>query len=81
MNDVIFIRIIVDIPHRSSSEPTYFIRIIVTVPGKVFVASSDQLKKEIRHDAFTQITDMVAILHGHMDRYFSRTTAGSPNAK
>jgi CheY-like chemotaxis protein len=69
-HEVIFIRIIIDIPHRSKSETRYFIRIILTIPGKVFVVSSEQLKKDIRQDPFTQITDLIAILHGHMEKHF-----------
>jgi CheY-like chemotaxis protein len=77
LNEVIFIRTIVDIPNGSNGGTDYFIRIILTVHGKVFVVSSNHLKESARQNAFFQITNLIAILYGQMERYFGNKDVGS----
>jgi CheY-like chemotaxis protein/ribosome-associated translation inhibitor RaiA len=71
-DDILYFRVIVSLD-RGRLDPQHIeLRAIITVPGKVFVASNSRSSREEESDIYSATSEVFSILEGRLRKYYEK---------
>lgn len=71
-DEILYFRVIVSLDRRRMDPQHIELRAIITVPGKVFVASNSRSTREEESDIYSATSEVFAILEGRLRKYYEK---------